>query len=86
MVQLKGLLVVVLVLIGLSGCVSGSYWTKAGVSRIELAQDDETCKREASEATPRSVGRGGGRTGKVWVNHGRYTDCMRAKGYGWANG
>jgi hypothetical protein len=56
------------------------------VSRIELAQDDEACKREASEATPRSVGRSGGRTGKVWVNHSRYADCMRAKGYEWASG
>ena len=83
---MKGLNVVVLVLVGLSGCVSGRYWTKAGVSPSELAQDDEACKREASEATPRSVGRGGGRTGKVWVNHGRYADCMRAKGYEWASG
>ncbi len=84
MLYLKGLLVVVL--IGLSGCASGRYWTTAGVSGIELAQDDEACKREASEATPRSVGRGGGRTGKVWVNHWRYTECMRAKGYEWASG
>ena len=78
--------VVVLVLIGFSACASGPYWNKAGVSRMELAQDDGACQREASEATPRSVGRGGGRTGKVWVNHGRYADCMRAKGYEWASG
>jgi len=85
LVQLKGF-VVVLVLIGFSACASGPYWTKAGVSRIELAQDDAACKREASEATPRSLGRGGGQTGRVWVNHWRYTDCMRVKGYRWATG
>jgi len=78
--------VVVLVLIGFSACASGPYWNKAGVSRMELAQDDGACQREGSEATPRSVGRGGGRTGRVWVNHWRYTDCMRAKGYTWPSG
>jgi hypothetical protein len=83
-VELKGF-VVLLVLVGLSACASGPYWTKAGASRVELVQDDGVCTREASEATPRSVGRGGGQTGRVWVNHWRYTDCMRAKGYTWAS-
>jgi len=39
--------VVVLVLIGFSACASGPYWNKAGVSRMELAQDDGACQREA---------------------------------------
>jgi hypothetical protein len=70
-------------IVAVCGCAAAPYWRKPGVSPPDVAQDDGDCRRQSSEATPRAVGRGGGRTGPVWVNQTRYQDCMRAKGYEW---
>lgn len=72
-------------LAALAACSRLPYWYQPGVTPAITARDDEGCRAEAREATPRPVGRGSGRTGKVWVNHARYVACMRAKGYEWGN-
>jgi len=70
-------------LAALAACSRLPY--QPGVTPDITQSDDEECRAEAREATPRPVGRGSGRTGKVWVNQARHVACMRAKGYEWGS-